>query len=168
MAEKLEIDDKAWRLLGALQADGRAPLKVLADAAGLSIPATAERLRRLQDAGVLRALGAELDPARVGYGVQAQVGITVVGQAAKRAFLAAAERAPEVLSCQHVAGADSYLMQVVATDLAHLEQFLGAINRHGETRTAIVLSTPIARRALVPPGQARPTARRDLGQSGPP
>ena len=167
MAERAELDDKAWRLLAALQVDGRAPLKALAQAAALSIAATAERLRRLHEAGVLQAVRAELDPARAGYGVRAQVGITVAGQAAKRAFLAAAERAPEVLACQHVAGADSYVMDVVAVDLPDLERFLGAINAHGETRTAIVLSTPIARRALVPPGQPRPTPRADLGQSAP-
>ena len=55
---------------------------------------------------------------------------------------------PEVLECHHVTGADSYLMTVVARDLPDLERFLGAINGWGETRTSIVLSTPIPRRAL--------------------
>lgn len=149
------IDDKAWKLLLALQRDGRAPLKVLAEAAGLSIPATAERLKRLQDAGVVRGVVADVDAARAGYTVRAIVGLTVAGQPAKKAFLEQIGRAAEVLECHHVAGADSYLLTVVAADLPALETFLGSINAWGETRTQIVFSTPIPRRGLVPPGTLR-------------
>lgn len=163
MAEIPVIDPKSWQLLLALQRDGRASLKVLAAAAGLSIPATAERLKRLQDAGVVAGIGAELDAARAGYTVRAIIGITVAGHPAKKAFLDRLRRAAEVLECHHVAGADSYLMTVVAEDLAALERFLASINGWGETRTSIVFSTPIARRGLVPPG----SVRADAGQSRP-
>lgn len=150
----LQLDAKAWALLMALQEDGRAPLKVLAQAAGLSVPATVERLKRLKEAGVVRALGAELDPARAGYPVRAIVGITVP-QPGKKAFLDKLRRATEVLECHHVAGADSYVMTVVARSLQDLEHFLASINGYGETRTSIVFSTPIPRRGLVAPGTAR-------------
>lgn len=149
----IEIDDKAWRLLAALQADGRAPLKSLAAATGLSMPATLERLRRLQEAGVVRGVHADVDPARVGYGVRAIVGIHAP-QPGKRALLDRLAATPRVLECHHVAGHDSYVMQVVATDLSDLEAFLGEINGFGETRTSIVFSTPIPRRALQPPPKA--------------
>ncbi|MGN6579453.1 MAG: Lrp/AsnC family transcriptional regulator [Bordetella sp.] len=154
MAESLQLDAKAWALLMALQEDGRAPLKTLALAAGLSVPATVERLKRLKDAGVVRAVGAELDPEQAGYSVRAIVGITVV-QPGKKAFLDKLRRAPEVLECHHVAGADSYIVTVVSPSLEQLERFLGSINRYGETRTSIVFSTPIPRRGLVPPGASR-------------
>ena len=154
MAENYELDERGWRLLLALQQDGRAPLKALAQAAGLSLPATAERLKRLQDAGVVRSVSAELDAARAGYPVRAIVGATV-SQPGKKAFLDRLRQAPEVLECHHVAGADSYLFTVVARSLEDLERFLGAINGYGETRTSIVFSTPIARRGLVPPGGTR-------------
>lgn len=150
----LQLDAKAWALLMALQEDGRAPLKVLAQAAGLSVPATVERLKRLKEAGVVRALGAELDPARAGYPVRAIVGITVP-QPGKKAFLDKLRRATEVLECHHVAGVDSYVMTVVARSLQDLEHFLASINGYGETRTSIVFSTPIPRRGLVAPGTAR-------------
>ncbi|MFN3736241.1 Lrp/AsnC family transcriptional regulator [Hydrogenophaga sp.] len=150
-----QLDQKAWALLMALQADGRAPLKTLALAAGLSVPATVERLKRLKDAGVVRSVSAELDPAALGYPVRAIVSITVQ-QPGKKAFLDKLRRAPEVLECHHVAGADSYVVTVVARSLEALEQFLSSINGYGETRTSIVFSTPIARRGLVPPGAARP------------
>ncbi len=148
----ITLDDKAWRLLQALQADGRQPLKALAAAAGLSIAATAERLKRLQEAGVIRGIVADLEPARLGWHVRAIIGITAL-QPAKRGLLARLRTMPEVLECHHVTGSDSYVMTVVAVDLAGLEAFLGAINGWGETRTSIVLSTPIPRRALArPPG----------------
>jgi Lrp/AsnC family transcriptional regulator, leucine-responsive regulatory protein len=154
MTETLRLDDKAWKLLMALQQDGRSPLKTLAAAAGLSVPATVERLRRLQEAGVVRSVGAEIDAASVGYRVRAIVGITVV-HPGKKAFLDKLRRAAEVLECHHVAGADSYLLHVVVRDLLDLERFLASINSYGETRTSIVFSTPIARRGLVPPGTSR-------------
>ncbi len=150
MTGTLQLDDKAWRLLEALQRDGRAPLKALAAAAGLSIAATAERLRRLQEAGVVRGIHADIDPARAGCGVQAVIGITTP-QPHKQALLKALRAMPEVLECHHVTGADSYVMTVAARDMAALERFLGDINRWGETRTAIVMSTPIPRRGIAPP-----------------
>jgi Lrp/AsnC family leucine-responsive transcriptional regulator len=147
MTESIQLDAKAWKLLEALQADGRAPLKTLAEAAGLSIAATAERLRRLQDAGVIRGVHADLDPAKVGLPVQALIGITTA-QPHKQALLKALRARAEVLERHHVTGADSYMMRIAVADMAALEAFLGDINRWGETRTAIVMSTPIPRRGM--------------------
>lgn len=154
MPDTLTLDAKAWQLLLALQQDGRAPLKTLAAAAGLSVPATVERLKRMMDAGVVRSVSAELDAALAGYSVRAIVGITVL-QPGKKAFIDKLRRAAEVIECHHVAGADSYLMTVVTRDLEDLERFLASINSYGETRTSIVFSTPIPRRGLVPPGSVR-------------
>lgn len=154
MTEALQLDSKAWALLMALQEDGRAPLKTLALAAGLSVPATVERLKRLKESGVVRSVSAELEPALAGYPVRAIVGITVQ-QPGKKAFIDKLKRAPEVLECHHVAGADSYIVTVVSQSLEKLERFLASINGYGETRTSIVFSTPVPRRGLVAPGSSR-------------
>ena len=146
----MQLDPKAWQLLADLQTDGRAPLKSLAAAAGLSIAATAERLKRLQEAGVISGVHAVVDPARAGRPVKAIVGITTQ-QPQKQALLKALRARPDVLECHHVTGADSYVMTVAVADMAALETFLGDINRWGETRTAIVMSTPIPRRGLQAP-----------------
>lgn len=151
MTNTLQLDDKAWRILQALQLDGRAPLKQLALEAGLSLPATAERLKRLQEAGVISGIHAQLDATAVGYGVRAIIGITAL-QPGKRPLLEHLRRRPEVLECHHVTGADSYLMTVVVQDMKALETLLEGMNRFGETRTSIVMSTPIPARALQPPG----------------
>lgn len=148
------LDEKAWRLLLSVQRDGRASLKTLAKAAGLSVAATAERLRRLEEAGVIQRVGAEVDVSKAGYGVRAIIGITAV-QPWKKPLLEKLKLASEVLECHHVAGADSYIMMVIARDLGDLERFIGTINDFGETRTSIVYSTPIARRIVVKPGTSR-------------
>lgn len=148
--KSMEIDDKAWRLINALQADGRASLKALAAEVGLSVPATQERLRRLEEAGVVRGVHADIDPQAVGYGVRAVIGIHAP-QPGKQALLEKLRRSPQVLECHHVSGQDSYLMQVVATDLPDLERFLAEICVYGETRTSIIFSTPIRRRSLSRP-----------------
>lgn len=145
-----EIDDKSWRLLGVLQADARCPLKTAAAAAGLSIPAAAERVRKLEEAGIIRGYHADISPAAAGYGIQAVIGITVP-QPQKRKLLDLLGRSPQVLECLHVTGADSYLLRVVAADIAELEQFIGTINGYGETRTSIVMSEPLPRRGLQRP-----------------
>lgn len=146
----IQLDDKAWRLLEALQADGRQPLKALALAANLSLPATAERLKRLEEAGVISGVCAQVSPAAVGYGVRAIIGINVP-QPGKRKLIDKIIQMPEVLECHHVSGADSYLMTLVATDLQHLEALIASINVYGETRTSIVFSTPVPRRGLSKP-----------------
>ena len=151
------LDDKAWRLLLSLQRDGRASLKTLSKAAGLSVAATAERLKRLEENGFVQRIGAEVDVKKLGYGVQAIIGITAL-QPGKKPLLEKLRLAPEVLECHHVAGADSYIMMVIARDLGDLERFIGTINDYGETRTSIVYSTPIARRMVVKPGTTRRTA----------
>jgi Lrp/AsnC family transcriptional regulator, leucine-responsive regulatory protein len=149
----MELDEKAWRLISALQSDGRAPLKTLAEATGLSVPATLERLRRLEEAGVVRGFHADIDPKAVGYGVRALVAINVP-QPGKESLLARLHSLEQVLECHHVSGSDSYSMLVVATDLEDLEQFIAGINAWGETRTSIIFSTPIERRALKRPERA--------------
>ncbi|WP_052736425.1 Lrp/AsnC ligand binding domain-containing protein [Aquincola tertiaricarbonis] len=76
------------------------------------------------------------------------MGVTAA-QPGKQRLLNTLAKTQQVLECHHVAGADSYLMTVVARDLADLERFLGSINGYGETRTSIVFSTPVPRRGLV-------------------
>jgi len=151
------LDEKAWRLVLSLQRDGRASLKTLAKAAGLSVAATAERLKRLEESGVVQRVGAEIDVKKMGYAVRAIIGITAV-QPWKKPLLEKLKLAPEVLECHHVAGADSYIMMVIARDLSDLERFIGTINDFGETRTSIVYSTPIPRRMVVKPGTIRRTS----------
>ena len=147
----MEINGKSWKILQAIQADGRISLTELAAKVALSVPAASERLKRLEEAGVVRGYRALVSAEAVGYDVMALVGMTTA-QPDKARLIAQLQSMPEVLECLHVTGQDSFILRVVTRNIRHLEQFVGSINHFGETRTSIVMSAPIALRPLAPPG----------------
>lgn len=118
--------------------------------AHLSVPAVTERVRRLEDAGIITGYSVQINHVAAGYVVSPVIGITVP-QPAKTRFLSVLEGLPEVLECHHVTGAGSYILRVVAVSLAALEGLIERINMYGETRTSIVMSTPVAARGLNQP-----------------
>ncbi|WP_137008912.1 Lrp/AsnC family transcriptional regulator [Aquitalea aquatilis] len=146
----MEIDSKAWKILECLQQDARLSLTELARAVEMSVPAVSERVKRLEEAGVIQGYHARLSPAKAGYTLSAMVGITVA-QPYKKKLLQLLEDMPEVLECHHVTGADSYLFRLLARDVGHLEALVARVNHLGETRTSIILSTPITARPLRAP-----------------
>ncbi|WP_191602297.1 Lrp/AsnC family transcriptional regulator [Marinomonas algicola] len=146
----MNVDAISWKILSVVQNDGRISLKTLAGKVGLSLPATSERLKRLEEAGILQGYCARVDHEAIGYGVMAVIGMTTA-QPDKLRFIRRLQEMPEVLECLHVTGQDSYLIRVITTSLKHLEEFVGTINVFGETRTSIVMSHPIKQRAISSP-----------------
>ena len=143
----MNIDPISWQILNAVQNDGRISLKALAAEIGLSLPATSERLTRLEEAGIISGYRAVVKPESVGYGVMAIMAMTTL-QPDKARLIKLLTDMPEVIECLHVTGQDSYVIRVVTRDLQHLEDFAGSINQYGETRTSIVLSHPIRLRPV--------------------
>jgi Lrp/AsnC family leucine-responsive transcriptional regulator len=148
----MELDDKHWKILGLLQEDARISLTTLARRVGLSVPATSERMKRLEELGVVVAYRALVSPQKVGYTVTALIGITTP-QPDKARLLKLLNSKSEVLECFHVTGQDSFVLKVVARDIGHLETFVASINHLGETRTSIVMPVPIPARAIAAPGR---------------
>ncbi|MFC3533869.1 Lrp/AsnC family transcriptional regulator [Vogesella facilis] len=146
----MEIDAKSWAILTALQANARQSLTELAQVVGLSVPAVSERVKRLEEAGVIRGYHALVAPLKTGYALAALVGITVP-QPAKKTLLDRLAAMPEVQECHHVTGNDSYVFRLLARDVSHLELLVSRLNDLGETRTSIILSTPISQRPVLPP-----------------
>jgi len=149
------MDDLDWKVLSLLQKNGRMTYTELARQVQLSVPAVTERVRRLEEAGVIEGYAARVNPAAAGYPISALIGITVP-QSAKTKFLKLLGAIAEVLECDHVTGADSYVIRLVATSVADLERLIQRINLYGETRTSIVMSTPLAARALEKPHAKAP------------
>jgi len=149
------MDDLDWKVLSLLQHNGRMTYTELARQVQLSVPAVTERVRRLEEAGVIEGYTARVNPAAAGYPISALIGITVP-QSAKTKFLKLLGTIAEVLECHHVTGADSYVIRLVATSVADLERLIQRINLYGETRTSIVMSTPLAARALEKPNAKAP------------
>src|SRR5215470_9641970 len=142
------LDDVAWRILTALQADARLSFSELGRQVGLSPPSAAERVRRLEEAGIISGYRAELNLERLGFPITAIIRVsTPEPQFARLKAVVAA--LSEVLECHHVTGADSLVLKVTALSVGHLEKVIEQIGRHGTPTTSIVLSSPIARRAVV-------------------
>jgi Lrp/AsnC family leucine-responsive transcriptional regulator len=151
------VDSKAVERLAR---DGRESWADLGAALGLSAPAAAERVRRLQERGVIRGFTAVMDPEAAGFPVLAFVAVTLDRQDARAAFLDAVRRHELIQECHHVAGDDDFLLKVRARGMRDLEQLLSdeLKGRLGvaRTRTTIVLGTAkeTASLPLTAPGAA--------------
>ena len=136
------IDKKA---LARLMADGRESWADLGEHLGLSAPAAAERVRKMEGRGVIRQFAAIADPTLAGYPVLAFVFVTLSSQARRNAFLAAVGRNASILECHHVAGDDDYLLKVRCKTMGDLDVLLSDAlkGRMGvaRTRTTVVLGS---------------------------
>jgi Lrp/AsnC family transcriptional regulator, leucine-responsive regulatory protein len=153
------LDEIDRRILAELQEHGRITFTELGKRVALTAPAAAERVRRLEDTGVIAAFRAHLDPARVGYPITAFVRWTSNGPDCARLGDVAKE-IPEIVECHRITGETSYILKVAARSVEHLESLLDRLIPHGSTITSVVLSSPVVHRALVPPERAEARARR--------
>ena len=133
------------KTLSHLMADGRASWAELGSHLGLSAPAAAERVRKLEERGVIRQFAAIANPVLAGYPVLAFVFVTLLSQAKRKAFLAAVGRNASILECHHVAGDDDYLLKVRCQTMGELDALLSEDlkGRMGvaRTRTTVVLGS---------------------------
>jgi Lrp/AsnC family leucine-responsive transcriptional regulator len=141
------LDRTDWRLLDELQRDGRASYADLARVVAMSPSAVAERVRRLEEAGVIAGYRATIDPERVGLPVMAFVRLRYpTGN--YRPFHALLDSTAEVVEAHHVTGEDCFVLKVVARSMRHLEEVTGRIAGLGAVTTSVVYSSPLTGRAL--------------------
>lgn len=147
---KPELDTKDWQLLELLQRDARTGYAELGRQVGLSAPATAERVKRLEDAGVIRGYRAQVDPQKLGYAIEAVIRLRCDGSVCARVGAALAD-IPEILDYRRLAGEDSGSLRVIAMSVSHLEAVLDRIvgfHPSISTTTLVVLQTPYTNRPL--------------------
>lgn len=144
------LDETDLRILRALAQDSRATLKEIAEHARLSSPSAAERMRRLEEGGVIRAYTIDLDPQLLGYSLQAIVRIRPL-PGKVHIVQQLLEGVAEVCECHKITGEDCFVALVVARSMHQLDDIVDRISDKAETNTAIVKSRPIARR--LPPLQ---------------
>lgn len=148
MESKPVIDGKDWQLVEALQHDARLGYAELGRKVRLSAPAVAERVKRLEEAGVISGYRATLNPERLGFGISAMIRLRCEGNLCAR-IGSLVEDIPEVLDCRRLAGEDSALLHVVAMSVQHLEAVIDKLLKFGaSTTTLIVLQTPHEHRPL--------------------
>jgi Lrp/AsnC family transcriptional regulator, leucine-responsive regulatory protein len=141
----MALDPIDYRILDLLQRDARTTQVQIAAAVGLSQPSVADRIRKLEESGVVRGYVARLDPRRLGNDVRAFIGVRISHPRHHDAFAKRIQDIPEVLECHRVAGLDSYLLKVITRDTGALDDLISDTLRRlaGVTRThtTIVLSS---------------------------
>jgi Lrp/AsnC family leucine-responsive transcriptional regulator len=141
------VDETNRRLLAELQDDARLTLAELGRRVGLSSPAVAERLQKLEADGVITGYRADIDPSALGYALSIVIRIRPAPrQLHKVAELARAT--PEVVECHRITGEDCYFMKANVRDVGHLEELVDRFAVYGQTTTSVVQSSPVPRRGL--------------------
>lgn len=143
----IDVDPIAWRILEALQQDARLSFAELGRIVGLSAPATAERVRRLEEAGIITGYHASLDMARLGVPIHVVVHLTIQGGDLQvKHTVAAIKELAEISRCHRITGAESFVIEADVVSIRHLEALIDKLNMLGTTSTSTVLSTPVKRR----------------------
>jgi Lrp/AsnC family transcriptional regulator, leucine-responsive regulatory protein len=141
------FDPTNLRLLKELRADARLTQAELGRRVGLSPPAVAERLQRLERDGVIAGYRTEIDPRALGYAFGAVLRIRPAPrQIPKVADVAIAT--PEVVECHRVTGEDCFYMKLHVRSVEHLEEVIDRFTPYGQTTTSIIQSSPVPRRGL--------------------
>jgi Lrp/AsnC family leucine-responsive transcriptional regulator len=160
------LDDTDWRILAALQRDGRLSFADLAREVAMSPSAVTERVRRLEQTGVITGYHAVVAPERVGLPILAYVRLRYpTGN--YRPFHALLNRAPEVVEAHHVTGEDCFVLKVAARSMAHLEEVAGRIAALGSITTSVVYSSPLPAREIARPAAAPQATGGKLKQRSP-
>ena len=145
------IDTLDERILSELQSNGRLTMKALAERVGLSSPAMIERVRRLEERGVLAGYRAVVDPAAIGRPLTALISIDVDRRHHDQ-LLNRLRSEPSVVACYRITGNHSYLVKVHVSSTVELELLIDELADAGaRCSTSIVLSTPIEGAPIVPP-----------------
>src|SRR3954465_2190811 len=161
----MAFDPIDYKILDLLQTDAQTTQMDIAAAVGLSQPAVADRVRKLEESGAIVGYVARLDPRSMGNDVRAFVGVRISHPRHHEPFARRIAELPEVLECHRVAGLDSYLLKVVTRDTESLDRLISDSLRRiaGVTRThtTVVLSA-VKEETRVPlqPGEAEAERRR--------
>ena len=140
-----QLDSLDRKVLEFLVRNGRATWAELGQLLGLSAPSAAERVRKLEQRGVIRGYAALIDPASVGRPLTAYISVSLASHRNRAAFLRAIAKMDQVAECHHVAGDDDYLLKVRCRGTQDLDHLLARELKEklgvARTRTTIVLST---------------------------
>jgi Lrp/AsnC family transcriptional regulator, leucine-responsive regulatory protein len=146
-----QIDSIDERILAELQANGRLTMKALAERVGLSSPAMIERVRRLEDRGVIAGYRAIVAPNALGRPISALIAAEV-NRPDFDGFLERVQNDPAIAECHRTTGEATFLLRVNVADTAALEELVDDLGATGARCVAsLILSSPVAWREVTPP-----------------
>ncbi len=147
--QRATLDHTDELILASLQSDGRISIADLARAVSLSPSSTADRVRRLVDAGVITGYTAAVDAQALGYPITAFVRLAFPSGNYKPVHDLLAV-VPEVIEAHHVTGNDCFIMKVLARSMTDLERITGKLATLGSITTSVVYSSPLPSRPIAP------------------
>ncbi len=136
----LDITD--IKIIDILQKDGRISMKDLGKTVSLSPPAVAERVKRLEEAGIIEKYKAIVNNSKVGKPICALINVAIKPEKQEK-FLDFARKSQEIVECHHVTGPYSMIMKAYLREMTHLEELVGKVQFYGNTETYIIMSSPI-------------------------
>ncbi len=146
----MPLDEIDRRILMALQLDARVPYAELARQVGLTAPAVADRIRRLETSGVVRGYHAQIDLARAGRPLVAFVRISTSPDSGRASALADYARSePDILEFHRVTGGEDFIARAAVASIEALERLVVGLSEFGRTTTSIVLSSPVSWREVM-------------------
>lgn len=137
------------KILEILQLDGRISMKELGQRVALTSPAVAERVKKMEESGLIKGYKAIIDERKLGKHVKAiiNVGLKVSNH---KAFLKLASEENAIVECHHLTGEDCMNVKILIEDTLSLERLLDRIQQVGSTKTTIILSTPLENKPILP------------------
>lgn len=145
----MKIDALNWRILRCLQANARESNASIGRKVGISSPAVSERIKKMEDAGIITGYFTEVSPWEVGYQLKAIITLRAF-MGKLKPFLEKVKSYEEVINCYRITGNDNIVMEVVLKNQSHLETFIDQLISYGETRTQIVLSQVVEHNEIRP------------------
>jgi Lrp/AsnC family transcriptional regulator, leucine-responsive regulatory protein len=141
------LDTLGWALVKALQENARLSYAELGRQVGLTAPAVAERMRKLEEAGIITGYHAAVAPAKLGLSIAVWMQLGMLRGPAPQ-VLDAIRALPEVLECYNVTGTVCFLIKAVLPSMARLEALIEQLSAYGQTTTLVILSSPLPRRSI--------------------
>ena len=143
------LDETGWALLCALQENARSTYAELGRHVGLTPPAVADRIRRLEAAGIITGYHAVVNPAMLGLGLTAIIRFKASGAPYER-IRATIQACPEIVECHDITGDDCMMLTAVVASVEHLQAVIARLLPYGSSNTSIVLASPLRHRAIGP------------------
>lgn len=146
----MKLDIINWKILECLQENSRQTNTEISKRVGISSPAVAERIRKLEDAGIIEGYFAKLSYFETGHQLKAIITLRAF-MGRLKPFLQKVTTFKEVMNCYRITGNENIVLNVILRDQRHLEQFIDELIAYGETKTQIVLSDVIENGPIVRP-----------------
>lgn len=138
-----KIDNLNWKILECLQENARESFANIGRKVGLTAPAVAERVKKMEDLEILLGYRAMVSHAKTGHQLKAIITLRAF-MGKLKPFLSLVVSLDEVINCYRITGNENIVMEVVLKDQFHLEKFIDKLIQYGETRTHIILSNVVS------------------------